>query len=344
VPWHQYRHLNPRQQLAVCLTAVLIAAGGCSGSEPQGQSVDQVTYVTGLGQTGREGFVYVAEAKGFFADEHIKVAVKPGQAGEFNLQQLRGGQAQFVAIEYAGAVDRAAKGQFDGLRCIEVLHAKTTAALMTLASSGIASVRDLPGKTVAQAPGSVVKTVFPAYAKIAGLDQAQINAVKWRDAPGTQLPQLLAAGRVDAVGQFAAALPTVSAAAKGKQVNVLAYGDVMGDLYGNVVVTRTDTDADLQRRFVRALARGLRYAVDNPEESGKIINAAVPTTPADNATAELRLLKPYLGSPRATPELVARSIALLQGIGQIQIPSTGLAPEQIFDFAVASSASEVAAR
>jgi NitT/TauT family transport system substrate-binding protein len=323
------------------LAAVLLAVGGCSGSEAVERAVDQVTYVTGLGQTGREGFAHVAAAKGFFADEHIKVSVKPGQAGEFNLQQLRGGQAQFVAIEYAGAVDRAAKGQFDGLRCISVLHVKTTAALMTLAKSGITTPRDLPGRTIAQAPGSVVKTVFPAYAKIAGLDQAQINAVKWRDAPGPQLPALLAAGRVDAVGQFAAAVPTVSAAAKGQQVVVLPYGDYMTDLYGNVVVARTDTDPDLQRRFVRALHRGLRYAVDHPEESGQIIHAAVATTPAEGAAAELQLLKPYVGSPQATPELVARSVALLQGIGQIPGP---IAPEKVFDYSVASAASEVAAR
>jgi NitT/TauT family transport system substrate-binding protein len=260
----------------------MITAGGCSGSEPEDRSVDQVTYVTGLGLTGREGFAQVAAAKGFFADERITVSVKPGQAGEFNLQQLRAGQAQFVAIEYAGAVDRAAKGQFDGLRCISVIHVKTTAALMALAKSGITSPRDLPGRTVAQAPGSVVKTVFPAYAKIAGLDQAQINAVKWRDAAGPQLPALLAAGTVDAVGQFAAAVPTVSAAAKGQQVVVLPYGDQMTDLYGNVVVARTDTDRDLQRRFVRALHRGLRYAVDHPEEAGQIIHAAVAATPAES--------------------------------------------------------------
>jgi NitT/TauT family transport system substrate-binding protein len=130
-------------------------------------------------------------------------------------------------------------------------------------------------------------------------------------------------------------MPTVSAAAKGAPVTMLPYGDFMTDLYGTVIATQTDVDRDLQRRFTRALFRGLRYAVDHPEEAGRIIHAAAPTTPAEGAAAELRLLKPYVGSPQASPELVARSSALLQGIGMIPGP---VAPETVFDFTVAPAA------
>jgi NitT/TauT family transport system substrate-binding protein len=326
-----------RRWVVACLALLPLATGCTAVSEHTdgARAVDQVTFLTGLGQTGREGYAYVADAKGFFAAEHIKVAVKAGQAGEYNLQLLRGGQAQFVAIDYSGAVVRAGTGKFDGVRCIAVLQQRTTIALMALARSGITSARDLIGRTIAQPAGAVTKTLFPAYAKLARLDPAQIATVSWIDAPGAQLPSLLAAGKVDAIGQFVPAAPTVSAAAKGAQVTVLPYGDYMGDLYGNVLVTRTDVEPDLQRRFTRALFRGLAYAVDHPDEAGQIIHAAAPTTPAAGAAAELRLLKPYVGAPVANPDLVARSIALMQGIGMIPAP---IPPEQVFDFAIAPSA------
>jgi NitT/TauT family transport system substrate-binding protein len=326
------------RRLVACLAATTMTSGGCTGTgggDANAGVVDQVTYVTGLGLTGREGAPFVADAKGFFAEEHIKVTVRSGQAGDYNLQALRAGQAQFVVVDYAGAVVRAGTGKFDGLRCIAVLQQKTIIALMTLESSGIRSPRDLPGRTVGAAAGSVPKTLFPAYARLAGLDPAQIRRVKWVDVAGNQLPSLLAARKVDAIGQFVPAAPTVSAAARGAAVTVLPYGDYMSDLYGNVVVTRTGTDPALQRRFTRALLRGLRYAVDHPEEAGQIIHAAAPTTPAEGAAAELRLLKPYVGSPQASPELVARSSALLQGIGMIPGP---VAPETVFDFTVAPAA------
>jgi NitT/TauT family transport system substrate-binding protein len=321
--------------MAAVLAAMVVATGGCAGAGGAEARVAGVTFVTGLGQTGREAAPYVADAKGFFADEHLNVTIKPGQAGDYNLQALRGGQAQFVAIDYAGAVVRAGTGKFEGLRCIAVLQPKTIIALMALASSGIRSPRDLPDRTVGVATGAVPKTLFPAYARLAGLGPEQIRRVKWVEAAGNQLPALLAAGRVDAIGQFVPALPTVTAAVKGATVTVLAYGDYMTDLYGNVVVARTGTDPDLQRRFVRALTRGLQYAVDHPDEAGQIVHAAAPGTPAGGAAAELRLLKPYVGSPQASPELVARSVALLQGIGMIPGP---VPPEQVFDFTVAPSA------
>jgi NitT/TauT family transport system substrate-binding protein len=327
--------LRPRQQLAVCFAAVLLTSAGvaCSGGEETPAGVDQVVYVTGLGLTGREGAAFVAEAKGFFAQENIKVTVKPGQAGEFNMNLLRHGQADFVAVDFAGQVQRMGRGDAEGTRIVGVLQTKTIAALMALESSGIRSVRDLPGKTVGQTPGAVLKNLFPAYAKLAGLSDAQIGAVKWREAPGTQLPALLAAGRVDAVGQFVPAEPTVSAAAKGAKVVVLPYGDLMTDLYGNALVARDDTPVRLKQRFVRAFHRGLRYAVDHPDEAGAIIQAAAPETKADRAAAELRLLKPYVGpSPEAAGVVVARGIALLEGLGVVP---AGITPEKVVEFAAA---------
>jgi NitT/TauT family transport system substrate-binding protein len=329
--------LARRRCWAVGVAAVLLAAAGCgdAAGEAKAGVVDEVTFLTALGSTGREGYAYVAVAKGYFADEHIRVAVKPGAAGDTNMQVLRGGQAQFIAIDYSGAVVRAGTGRFDGVRAIAVLQQKTMIALMALESSGIRSPRDLVGKSVAQPAGAVTKTLFPGYAKLAGLTDAEIKTVKWVDTQGGQLLPLLAARKVDAIGQFVPAAPTVSAAAKGAPVTVLAYSDYMSDLYGNVVVTRQDVDRDLQRRFTRALFRGLRYAVDHPDEAGQIIHKAAPVTSADGAAAELRLLQPYLGSPQASPELVVRSVALLQGMGMIPAP---VPPDRIFDFTVTSSA------
>jgi NitT/TauT family transport system substrate-binding protein len=65
---HYFRYLKPRQQLAVCL-ATLLLSGGCSATAQDRADgrVDKVTYLTAFGSFGREGFAYVAKAKGFFA-------------------------------------------------------------------------------------------------------------------------------------------------------------------------------------------------------------------------------------------------------------------------------------
>ncbi|HET6481585.1 MAG TPA: hypothetical protein VFG35_16330, partial [Actinoplanes sp.] len=94
--------------------------------------------------------------------------------------------------------------------------------------------------------------------------------------------------------------------------------------------------------FSTALLKGLAYAIDNPDEAGKIQQKFVATTKPDGVAAELTLMGPYVKSAAAgipvgalDAERVARSIALLQGSGQIE---AGLRPEQVIDFSLVPQA------
>src|SRR5207248_2520691 len=132
----------------------------------------------------------------------------------------------------------------------------------------------LRGKTIAQAEGAVVRTLFPGYARLAGIDP---NAVHWVEVAATNLPALLASGKVDAIGQFVVGKPAVAAAAKRPvdEVVTLPYSTYMTDPYGNALVTSkhlTDTRPDLVRQFTNALLQGLVYTVANPEEAGRILH------------------------------------------------------------------------
>ncbi len=98
------------------------------------------------------------------------------------------------------------------------------------------------------------------------------------------------------------------------------------DPYGNALVTSKqliDTNPELVKRFTAALIKGLVYAVANPEESGRILHAAVPASNPDTAAAELRLLTNYVGRSASgapigvfEPAKVSRGIALMQSLGQ----------------------------
>lgn len=331
---------TPRRGLLAGTVAVaagsLLATTGCSNQHRSSANViDEVAYLTGLGATGREAHAWVADKKGFFAAEQINVRIEPGAAGDANLRVLASGRAQFTSIDYAGVVVRAGTGRFDQFRAVGVLHNRTIASIMALRSSGISTPKDLAGRRVGQATGSSIKALFGAYATLSGLNDTQIRSVRWHETQGAQLPQLLAAGKLDGIGQWVPAVPTVRAAARGAEIVVLPYSDVMSDLYGNVVVSRVGVAPDLQRRFVRALWRGLRYAVDHPDEAGEILHSAVPTTDAAVAADELRLLRSYVSTPQATPEMVAKSIALMQSIGRI--PAGDLKPERVFDFGITTA-------
>ncbi|HEX6967365.1 MAG TPA: ABC transporter substrate-binding protein [Micromonosporaceae bacterium] len=346
-----FLRMTARQQLAVCLAAVTLAAtaAGCGdgGGGDGPRVVDKVTYLTGFGAFGREGFAWVAREKGYFRAQGLDVDVQPGAAGEKNLQLLASGRAQFALVDYAGVVVRAGHGRFDQFRLVGAVNDRTLISLMTLDGTGITRPADLAGKRIGQAAGAVPKTLFPTYARLAGIDP---ETVSWVETSPQGLPALLASGRVDAVGQFVVGQPAIAAAAGGRRVVVFPYGDYLTDLYGNVVVTTAELverDPDLVRRFVTALMQGLRYAVDHPDEAGQILHAAHPATDADTAAAELALMRAYVPSDRPSLPLgafdrirVARSVAAMQAAGLI----TGFVqPESFVDFTVMTPAATAAA-
>jgi NitT/TauT family transport system substrate-binding protein len=224
---------------------------------------------------------------------------------------------------------------FSHFRLVAAVNTQTLIALMALPGHRITEPGDLAGRQIGQATGAVPRTLFPAYARLAGFDPTTVG---WVEAPPAQLPALLGAGRVDAIGQFVVGQPAIAAATHRIPV-VLPYSNYLGDLYGNALVTTAQTatnDPDLVHRFSHALMRGLRYAVDNPQEAGQILHQAVPTTPAAVAAAELALMRPYVavGQPgqglgRFDQARVARGIALLQSI---RLYSAGFDPSQVVDF------------
>src|SRR5262249_27293248 len=138
------------------------------------------------------------------------------------------------------------------------------------------------------------RDMFPPYARLVGFDP---SSTKWLPTTPQQVPLLLAAGKVDAVGQFISGTPLIKSAVKGRDLVVFPYGDYLKDLFGNVLLTNTDmikNKPDLVQRFSAALLKGFAYSLANPDEAGRILNQAVSTTPAAIAAGELRAMTPYV--------------------------------------------------
>jgi NitT/TauT family transport system substrate-binding protein len=272
--------------MAIAVAAVLASAAATS---PKRTQLDEVKYATSFGQFGRDAFVYVAIEKGFFEEQNLSVSVVPG-LGTDNARLLAAGQIDYSGSEIMGNMVGRVVGSFP-VKIVAVTSQATQAAIATLVEKGIATPKALEGKTLADLPASIVIRLFPFFAKRAGIDAAKVNIV-----PGTPqtLPSLLATGRADAIGQFTVGVPTLVAAAGGRQVRTFKYSQYLKGLLGNGIVTtdeRIRTRPDEVRRFTRAILKGLNYAVQNPGEAGFIMKKYVPIADAAAAGKELRILK-----------------------------------------------------
>ncbi len=332
-----------RSVVAGALALSMSAAAGCSDDSADGDggsngaALEKITYLTSFGTFGRDSYAYVALEKGYFKEAGFDVEVKPGAGSGENIKSIIAGNAQFTPIDLTGGlISAGGKDKTTGFTAVAAIQQRTMAAIISLEGNGINAPKDLEGKTLVDAPGSVVTTLFPTYAKLANVDASK---VKFQQGKAQDLIGTLASGKVAGIGQFVVGKPTVETVAKPKKAVVLPYSDYLQDLYGNVLITSTKyaTDnPDKVKKFTGALLKGLSDSVENPDEAGKIMQKYVATAKPEGVAAELTLMGPYVKSAAAgipvgalDAERVARSIAILQGSGQIE---AGLKPEQVINF------------
>jgi NitT/TauT family transport system substrate-binding protein len=328
-----------RKSFARTLVAVALAAtlASCGDDEApvESPSLERVTYLTSFGQFGRDAYAYVAKEKGFFRDAGFDVEIKAGTGTGDNIKQIVAGQAQFTPIDLTGGLLAAGgDGKVTGFTMVAAIQQRTMAAIMSLDGYGVSKPADLEGKTVADLPGSVVRNLFPTYAKLANVDATKVRFVN--GTPQT-LFGTLAQHKVDAIGQFVVGKPTIEGIAKGKSAVLLPYSDFLSDLYGNALITSghyAKDNPEKVKKFAAALLKGLETSIGSPDEAAAVLKQNVPTTDQRSAAAELTLMGPFVqasGLPVGSldRERVARSIAILEDSGQIQ---AGLTPEQVVSF------------
>ncbi|MEQ4299954.1 ABC transporter substrate-binding protein [Plantactinospora sp. B6F1] len=298
--------------------------------------------MTTLGTQGRDAYGFVARDKGFFAEAGIEVDIQPGQAGDYNHRMIRSGRAQVTIVDAAGALVRYGSGRDTSFQILAAIHQQTLLSIVSLEASGITNAHALQGRTLATVKGAAPEILFPAYARLAEIDATKVS---WQYGSAPQLNSYLAAGRVDGIGIYLVGQPGVAAAAK-RSVSALPYSEYLRDLFGGVVVAQKETIADnpdLLRRFVQALLRGAEYAVEHPDEAGRILAEAVKGQDVRLAAEELRLMRPYVipasGAPVGTmeEERVVRSVALLQSVGLLPGGANPELPRQVVNVNIAGS-------
>ncbi|MBB5800944.1 NitT/TauT family transport system substrate-binding protein [Saccharothrix ecbatanensis] len=330
------------KSFSAVLLVIAMAATGCGGSDGDSGSddgsagLDKVAYLTSFSTFGRDAYAYVALEKGYFAEAGLDVTITPGTGSVDVLKLVASGRADFGIADFTATAITVAKEKLP-VTAVAAIHQRSLAAIVSLEGNGISKPADLVGKKIGDQPGSTNQVMFPVYAKAAGIDPAKVEFVP--SAPPS-LPQLLAAGQVDGIGQFVVGKPLIEAAVKGRKVVVLPYGDLVPDLYGNALVTSKELAADdpeRVRRFTGALLKGLAYSIEHPDELGRILKKHQPTQDAGVAGAEVTLMGPYVkpsgfGGPvgELTEARVEKIIGTLVDAGAV--PDGSVKPGDVVSF------------
>ncbi|MBI2371373.1 MAG: ABC transporter substrate-binding protein, partial [Deltaproteobacteria bacterium] len=270
---------------------------------------------------GRHTPFFVTQNKGWFQEAGLDVRISRGYGGADGIKRLSAGETDLAMVDPTSLIIARSRGA--KMKQLTVFYQRAPFAIYFLKRSGIRTPKDLEGHTIGAPVADANRTIFPAFAQLAGIDPARITWITMEAAAKT--PSLLA-GKVDAVPQFIfdhKDMETRGAPLGG--TGSFIYADFGLDVYSNGLVATEETmrkRPDMLRKFIAAVVRGYQFTLDNPDEALSFFLKSAPELTKEKARAEIDVL-PYLV---LTDETKAR------GIGYISEKKLGVTLEMAVKF------------
>lgn len=260
---------------------------------------------------------FIALDKGYYAAEGLDVNYLPGGPDVIPQASLLTGKADIALtslIETASAVSE--KGA--PFKIVGAQFQKSPDSVISLEATGIKSIKDLVGKTVACPPLSL--GTFKVLLGLNGVTEDQVKIV-----PYAFDPTPLATGQVDAVVDFMTSLPFIIEQTSGKKASFILFYD-SGMPFGQDFVTVTEDTLKNRRKdvvaFLRASRKGWNDDFADPLKYTKEFentwykgNGYTPEAAEYHSKIQIPLMQNPKGVFTIDDESIEKNIASLDKIG-----------------------------
>jgi NitT/TauT family transport system substrate-binding protein len=250
---------------------------------------------------GPGAIVLLAQAKGYFAQEKLDVAIDAGSGSAAAVQRIAGGTHDIGFADTGALVEfLSANPSGPKIQAVYMLMEKTPAAVFALKKSGIAKPADLQGRKLGAPVFDAGRKAFPLFAKANGFDAGKVS---WTNADPALRETLLVKGEIDALTGFyyTSVLNLEARGVKESELTVFKYADHGVNLYGNAVVVSPKFAAEHPQAvagFLRALTRGIKDTIADPKAAIQHVKARDGIL---DVAIEERRLRYFLDNFVATP-------------------------------------------
>jgi len=238
---------------------------------------------------------YVAMDKGWFKEEGLDVNVMIGQGSGFSVQMVDAGKAQIGISDAPVPIEARAKGA--RIKIVGIIFDKHPNCMFFWKDSGIKVPQDIKGKTVAVPASDGHKVMWPAFAKMIGLEP---DDVKFINIDPTAKPAALGTRKADVVFELYTGKPFMEKAVPADQLGYILWADYGFNAYAHSYIANEDfmkNNPEALRKFLKVSYRAWQYTLNNIPEAITILSKYHPIN-RDDFVANLTAVKEFFKTDR----------------------------------------------
>jgi NitT/TauT family transport system substrate-binding protein len=317
------------------------------------QAQTKIKMVLNWKYQGPQAWFFMAQDKGYFKAEGLDVEIDQGEGSSASITKVAGGAYQAGFGDLNALIDLAAKRPAEAPVGVYMIYNTPPFTIVVKKDSPIKTPKDLEGKTIGGPANDGALKLFPAFAKVAGIDASKVNITNMT--PNLR-EQMLLRGQVDAIFGF---INTVYFSAKlvgidpEHDLRFINYADYGMDLYSNAIVFSRAFAKENPKAvagFVKAVNRAINESLADPEVAMDHVMKREPLL--KRAVEKERLmatLKQEMGHPEIAriglgdvdADRLKRAIALVVDANGLQRTPTN---DEVFDRSFLPPKSERAAK
>ncbi len=255
--------------------------------------------------SGPQAWFYLAQDRGYLAEEGLEIAFTPGAGAYTAAPRMHASGFDFGYGDVNALIELAAATPGSAPVGVYAMFNASPSTIAVSAAGPVRAPKDLEGRRVVGHSSDVALRTFGVFCAATGIDRAKVAVGSFGGGFREQVEALH--GASDLHGVFGYVSTIASAMSKGGpdgngRLHHLRFADHAPDLYGSVIMASRrvlDADRSAVAGLVRAINRGVRDAVRNPEAG---IDAVLRRAPYADRRAEMLRLKTTLAIEMAHPE------------------------------------------
>ncbi|WP_156481004.1 ABC transporter substrate-binding protein [Variovorax sp. PAMC 28711] len=327
-----------RRSVTLAVAALAASAAFMPSQPAQAQAVTPIKFVLDWKLQGIHAWYYLAEDRGYFAQEKLAVTIDQGDGSAATVTKIMAGAYQAGFGDVNAVIQNASAKPGAAPVMVYMVYNRAPFALIVKADSPIKTLRDFEGRTIGTPAGGAAARMFPVMAAKSGVDASK---VKWTNVAPNLQEQLMLKSHVDGSAVFSVT-SYMNLVAQGldpdKDIRWFHYADHGVELYGNGVMVSPQLIKDKPQAvagLVRAIHKGVRDAAADPDAA---IAALMKREPLLNKDLEKRRLLYTLKTIMLTPEVAANGFG---DVSDARFARSFIQLKEAFDLQRVPTAAEV---